>query len=68
LKVRSQLEIAEEDLVKSVLLQEADQQDQKLILKTANKSLVQKLDQNLVRLEVQKLETAPVGDKAKAKL
>ena len=66
--MRSQQVTAEEDLVKSALLQEADQQDQKLILKTANKSLVQKLDQNLVRLEVQKLETAPVADKVKAKL
>ena len=52
------------DLVKSALLREVDQQDQKLIPRTANKNL----DQNLVHLEAQQLETALAEDKAKAKL
>jgi hypothetical protein len=56
------------DRDKSALLQEVDRQDQKLIPRTASKLLDQKLGQNLVRLEVQKLETAPAVDKAKAKL
>jgi hypothetical protein len=60
--------IAAVDLGKSALLQEVDRLDQKLIPRTASKLLDQKLDQNLVRLEVQKLETAPAVDKAKAKL
>ena len=52
------------DLVKSALLLEVDQQDQKLIPKTVNKNL----DLNLVHLEAQQLETALAEDKAKAKL
>jgi hypothetical protein len=60
--------IAVVDQDKSALLQEVDQQDQKLIPRTASKLPGQKLNQNLVRLEAQQLETAPAEDKAKAKL
>ena len=55
------------DLDKSALLQGVDQQDQNLTLRTISLDL-QKLDQNLVRLEAQQLETAPAAVKAKAKL
>jgi len=56
------------DLVKSALLHEVDQQDQKLIPRTASKLPGQKLNQNLVRLEAQQLETALAEDRPKAKL
>ena len=59
---------AEVDLDKNALLQEAARQDQKLILKTTNKTLDQNLNLSLVHLEAQKLETAPAAVKAKAKL
>jgi hypothetical protein len=66
LKVPSQQEIEVVDQDKSALLQEADQQDLNQIRKTVSRDL-QSLDQNLVRLEAQKLETALAADKAKAK-
>jgi hypothetical protein len=66
LKVPSQQEIEVVDQDKSALLQEADQQDLNQIRKTVSRDL-QSLDQNLVRLEAQKLETALAVDKAKAK-
>ena len=56
------------DLVKSALLQGVDQQDQKLIPRTASKLPGQKLNQSLAHLEAQQLETALAVDKAKAKL
>jgi hypothetical protein len=64
--VPSQQEIAVVDQDKSALLQEADQQDLNQIRRTVSRDL-QSLDQNLVRLEAQKLETALAADKAKAK-
>jgi hypothetical protein len=64
--VPSQQEIEVVDQDKSALLQEADQQDLNQIRKTVSRDL-QSLDQNLVRLEAQKLETALAVDKAKAK-
>jgi hypothetical protein len=67
LKVRSQQEIAVVDLDKSALPQEAAQQDLNQIPRTASQVL-QNLDQSLVHLEAQKLETALAADKAKAKL
>jgi hypothetical protein len=60
--------IAVVDQDKSALLQGVDQQDQKLIPRTASKLPGQKLNQNLVRLEAQQPETAPAAVKAKAKL
>jgi hypothetical protein len=66
LTVPSQQEIEVVDQDKSALLQEADQQDLNQIRKTVSRDL-QSLDQNLVRLEAQKLETALAVDKAKAK-
>ena len=56
------------DLVKSALLREVDQQDQKLIPKTASKLPGQKLNPRLAHLEAQQQETALAVDKAKAKL
>jgi hypothetical protein len=64
--VRSQQVTAEEDLVKSVLLQEADQQGLNQIRRIVSQAL-QKRDQNLVRLEAQKLETALAVGRPKAK-
>jgi hypothetical protein len=60
--------IAVVDQDKSAPLQEADQQDQKLIPRTASKLPGQKLNQSLAHLEAQQLETAPAAVKAKAKL
>jgi hypothetical protein len=68
LKELSHLVIAAVDLDKTALLQEADRQDQSQTLKMASKVPGQKLNQNLVRLEAQTLETAPAVEKAKAKL
>ena len=62
----SQQEIAVEGQVKSAQLQEADQRGLNQIRRTVSRDL-QKLGQNPVRLEAQKLETALAADKAKAK-